>query len=105
MHGPKIGTFSSNQLSRIALVSHTNILIKSSLAIIVCIEFSFEDTPSTQAQPLIQWLHPSYWVLLLSALKFIPLRTLVLYCFAHNPLMRLATPRRSIPLPPHSVLC
>ncbi len=30
---------------------------------------------------------------------------IVLYCFVHNPLIRLATPRRSIFLPLHSVLC
>ncbi len=75
----KWDTFSSNQLSTIALVSHTSILIKSAFAIIVCIEFSFEDTSSTQTEPLIQWcnsLYPSYGALLVSALKFISVRTL-----------------------------
>ncbi len=30
---------------------------------------------------------------------------MVLYCFLHNPLMRLAPPRRSSFLPLHSLLC
>ncbi len=34
-----------------------------------------------------------------------PLSIVLLYCSLHNPLMRLATPRRSTSLPLHSVLC